>query len=69
MYINIVTKSKNILNCLSKNLNGYESTKWLKSENELLGGRAPADLMMEGKSREVEEILPKEMKRLKSKKK
>jgi hypothetical protein len=69
VYIDIVRKSKNILNCLSKNLNGYESTCWLKSENELLGGKSPADMMMEGKGREVEKILPKEMKRLKSKKK
>ncbi len=65
----MVRKSRNILACLSKNLNGYESTCWLKAENELLGGKSPADLMLEGKTREVEKILPKEMKRLKSKKK
>jgi hypothetical protein len=64
-----VRKSKNILSCLSKNLNGYESTCWLKSENELLGGRSPADMMLEGKTKEVEKILLNEMKRLKSKKK
>ena len=65
----MVRKSRNILTCLSKNLNGYESTCWLKTENELLGGKSPADLMLEGKTQEVEKILPKEMKRLKSKKK
>jgi len=64
----MVRKSRNILHCLSKSLNGYESTSWLKSENELLGGKSPADLMLEGKVKEVEKILPKEIKRLKSKK-
>ncbi|MBN86830.1 MAG: hypothetical protein CL885_04835 [Dehalococcoidia bacterium] len=62
-------KSKNILLSLSKNLNGYESTNWLKTENELLGGKSPADLMLDGKSKCVERILPAEIKRIKSKRK
>lgn len=62
-------KSKNILLDLSKSLNGYESTNWLKTENELLGGKSPADLMMDGEAKAVEKILPSEIKRIKSKRK
>jgi len=58
-----------ILKLLSKNLNGYESTCWLKSENELLDGKSPAEYMIEGKSSMVQKILPAEIKRIKSKKK
>ena len=62
-------ESREILKTLSKNLSGYESTCWLKSENELLEGKSPADYMLEGKSSVVEKILPQEIKRIKSKKK
>ena len=62
-------KAKNILSSLSKNLNGYESTSWLKSENELLGGKSPAELILEGNACSVEKILNQEIKRIKSKKK
>lgn len=62
-------QSRNILSSLSKNLNGYESTSWLKSENELLGGKTPAELMLEGDAGSVEKILNQEIKRIKSKKK
>ena len=33
--------AKKILQSLSKNLNGYESTSWLKAENTLLDGNVP----------------------------
>lgn len=61
--------SQKILTHLSKSLNGYESTSWLKTENSLLDGKSPAELMLEGNSASVEKILHKEIKRLKSKKK
>jgi len=64
-----VRKSRNILLDLSKSLNGYESTNWLKTENDLLGGKSPADLMLDGKAKRVEKILPSEIKRIKSKRK
>lgn len=54
---------------LSKSLNGYESTCWLKSENQLLDGQTPAECMLEGKGSDVERILPQEIKRIKSRKK
>jgi hypothetical protein len=59
---------KNILNTLSKNLNGYDSTCWLKANNELLNGKTPAELILDGKVSQVEKILPKEIKRIKDKK-
>ncbi len=58
-----------ILKMLSKSLNGYESTCWLKSENQLLDGQTPAECMLEGKGSDVEKILPQEIKRIKSRKK
>tara|TARA_B100002019_G_scaffold138108_1_gene118978 strand:- start:18570 stop:18764 length:195 start_codon:yes stop_codon:yes gene_type:complete len=61
--------AKKILTSLSKNLNGYESTSWLKSENSLLDGKSPAEVMLEGNPESVEKILDKEIKRIKSKKK
>jgi hypothetical protein len=62
-------KTKNILSSLSKNLNGYESTSWLKSENDLLNGKTPAEVILQGDALIVEKILPQEIKRIKSKKK
>tara|TARA_E500000081_G_scaffold143605_1_gene163528 strand:- start:258 stop:458 length:201 start_codon:yes stop_codon:yes gene_type:complete len=61
-------EAKKILATLSKSLNGYDSTCWLKSTNELLGGKTPAELILEGRSSKVEAILPKEIERIKSKK-
>lgn len=61
--------SHNILRTLSKSLNGYESTCWLKSENKLLNGQTPAECMLEGKASDVQRILPGEIKRIKSRKK
>jgi len=61
--------SRNILEYLSKNLNGYESTCWLKAENEKLGGKSPADLMLDKKNKRVEAILDEEVARIKSKRK
>tara|TARA_B110000495_G_C22583704_1_gene350415 strand:- start:157 stop:363 length:207 start_codon:yes stop_codon:yes gene_type:complete len=60
--------AQNILSCLSRKLNGYESTSWLKAPNEKLGGKSPAELMMDGQAKSVEKILDEEMKRIKSKK-
>ena len=59
---------KNILETLSKNLNSYQSTCWLKTENARLDGATPAELMMENKPDKVIKILPEEIKRIKSKK-
>jgi hypothetical protein len=59
---------KSILQLLSKNLNSYQSTCWLKSENAKLNGSTPAELMMDNKTDKVIKILPDEIKRIKSKK-
>jgi hypothetical protein len=59
---------RNILETLSKNLNSYQSTCWLKTENAKLNGATPAELMMENKLDKVSKILPDEIKRIKSKK-
>lgn len=61
--------SRNILEYLSKNLNGYESTCWLKTENEKLDGKSPADLMLDKQNKAVEEILNEEVARIKRKRK
>jgi hypothetical protein len=60
--------TQNILSSLSKSLNGYESTSWLKAPNQKLGGKSPAELMIQGESKSVEQILDQEIKRIKSKK-
>lgn len=60
---------KSILELLSKNLNSYQSTCWLKTENARLDGATPAELMMENKPDQVIKILPEEIKRIKSKNK
>ena len=60
---------KSILELLSKNLNSYQSTCWLKAQNEQLNGFSPAEMMMENKTDRVIKILPEEIKRIKSKKK
>jgi hypothetical protein len=59
---------RSILETLSKNLNPYQSTVWLKSENSRLGGFTPAELMLQNKSEKVAKILPEEIKRIKGKK-
>lgn len=59
---------KRILETLSKNLNSYQSTRWLKTENAKLNGATPAELMMENQQDEVFKILEEEIKRIKSKK-
>ena len=59
--------NRNILEYLSKNLNGYESTNWLKTENEKLNGQTPAELMMEKGNEQVEGILTSEVARIKRK--
>ena len=59
---------KSILETLSKNLNTYQSTVWLKTENAKLNGETPADLMMDNKPEKVFKILPDEIKRIKGKK-
>jgi|TARA_B000000475_G_scaffold270951_2_gene267598 hypothetical protein len=59
---------KSILEILSESLNSYQSTSWLKTENERLNGSTPAELMMENQPEEVIKILPEEIKRIKSKK-
>ena len=61
--------TRDILNYLSLNLNGYESTTWLKAENELLDGLSPADMILDGEAKRVGSILPKEIERIKAKKK
>lgn len=60
---------KSILELLSKNLNSYQSTSWLKTENAQLNGFTPAEMMMENQTDKVIKILPEEIKRIKSKKK
>lgn len=57
---------KSILEILSKNLNSYQSTKWLKTENERLDGSTPAELMLEDEVDKIIEILPEEIERIKS---
>ena len=57
---------KSILEILSKNLNSYQSTKWLKTENERLNGSTPAELMLEDDVDKIIEILPEEIERIKS---
>ena len=59
---------KSILEMLSQNLNSYQSTRWLKTENERLNGSTPAELMMENQPEKVIKILPDEIKRIKSRK-
>ncbi len=59
---------KSILETLSKNLNNYQSTVWLKTENAKLNGETPADLMMDNQPEKVFKILPDEIKRIKGKK-
>jgi hypothetical protein len=59
---------KRILETLSKNLNSYQSTRWLKTENARLNGSTPAELMMEDQQDKVFKILEEEIKRIKSKK-
>ena len=59
---------KSILETLSKNLNNYQSTVWLKTENAKLNGETPGDLMMDNKPEKVFKILPEEIKRIKGKK-
>ena len=59
---------KSILEILSKNLNSYQSTRWLKTENDRLNGSIPAELMMGNQPEKVIKILPEEIKRIKSKK-
>lgn len=61
-------KNRTILTSLSKSLNGYESTTWLKTENKLLDGKSPAEVMLQGDPSSVEKILTQEIKRIKSKK-
>lgn len=60
---------QSILQLLSQNLNSYQSTRWLKTENDKLDGATPASLMMENQVDEVIRILPEEIKRIKAKKK
>jgi hypothetical protein len=60
---------QSILQLLSQNLNSYQSTRWLKTENDKLDGATPAALMMENQVDEVIRILPEEIKRIKAKKK
>ena len=59
---------RSILELLSKNLNSYQSTSWLKTENARLNGSTPAEMMMENKVEKVIKILPEEKQRIKSKK-
>lgn len=60
---------KSILQTLSQNLNSYQSTCWLKTENAHLDGSSPAEMMMDDKTDEVIRILPQEIKRIKNKNK
>jgi len=60
--------TRSILETLSKNLNTYQSTVWLRSENARLDGSTPAELMMDNKPEKVIKILPEEIKRIKGKK-
>jgi len=59
---------RSILEALSKNLNTYQSTVWLKTENSKLNGETPADLMMDNKPEKVFKILHEAIKRIKGKK-
>ena len=59
---------RSILQTLSENLNPYQSTVWLRSENARLDGATPAELMLKNKPEEVIKILPEEIKRIKQKK-
>ena len=59
---------RSILQTLSENLNPYQSTVWLRSENARLNGATPAELMMDNKPEKVIKILPDEIKRIKGKK-
>jgi len=61
-------KDRSILEFLSKNLNSYQSTCWLKTENEKLDGATPAELIMENKAEKLMQILPEEIERIKGKK-
>lgn len=61
-------QAKKILSTLSKSLNGYDSTCWLKSSNDLLDGKTPAEAILEGRGSTVEKILPAEIKRIKDRK-
>ena len=69
MYKPHMSSKRSILETLSKNLNPYQSTVWLRSENAKLNGATPAELMLENKSEKVIRILPDEIKRIKGKKK
>jgi len=60
---------KSILEILSQNLNSYQSTRWLKTENDKLDGSTPAELMLENESDKVIKILDEEIQRIKGKKK
>lgn len=60
---------KSILEILSKNLNSYQSTRWLKTENDKLDGSTPAELMLENEADKVVQILDEEIERIKGKKK
>ena len=59
--------NKSILKLLSANLNSYQSTNWLKTENERLNGSTPAEMMLEDNSAKVIKILPEEIARIKNK--
>ncbi|MBQ45654.1 MAG: hypothetical protein CMK37_08365 [Porticoccaceae bacterium] len=59
--------NKSILQLLSANLNCYQSTNWLKTENERLNGSTPAEMMLENKEDKVIKILPEEIARIKNK--
>ena len=59
--------NKSILQLLSANLNSYQSTSWLKAENEKLNGSTPAEMMLENKVEKVIKILPEEIARIKNK--
>ena len=69
VYLYTMKDTRAILSYLSDNLNGYESTTWLKAENELLNGLSPADMILDGEAKKVGSLLPKEIKRIKAKKK
>ena len=60
---------KSILEILSQNLNSYQSTRWLKTENDKLDGSTPAELMLENESDKVIKILDEEIQRINGKKK
>lgn len=62
-------RNRSILETLSKNLNSYQSTCWLKTENVKLDGATPAELIMENNTAKLIKILPEEIDRIKNKKK